>query len=198
SLKESGQGLLDILKEGCNFERKRDWYAALRAADVLIRDGEFATFKELVWKAPCRRDPAFQWGVCQRLGKVASNPMWDSHTREHAIVFLRDMYKNDEVWGEQASVKQWILSILKQLSTSSGDGSQFATTVAAMILQELGMNGGVNKRELYKVCQETGITYPLKVALPQLGLSSLLDRVQNRPDVEGNIRLMKKRRTQER
>jgi len=124
SLKESGQGLLDVLKEGCNFERKRDWYSALRGVDVLIRDGELATFKELVWRAPCRRDPAFQWGVCQRLGGVASNPMWDSHTRRDAIRILEEMYKNDEVWGQQTSVKQWILNILKQLSTSSGDSPQ--------------------------------------------------------------------------
>jgi hypothetical protein len=121
TLVESGQGLLDSLKEGFSFDRKRDWYAALRAADVLIRDGEFATFKELVWKAPCRRDPAFQWGVCQRLGEVAFNLMWDDHTRRDAIVFLGEIYKSDEVWGQQTCVKQWILNILKQLCTSSGD-----------------------------------------------------------------------------
>ncbi|KAK3823459.1 MAG: WD40-repeat-containing domain protein [Benniella sp.] len=195
-LVESGKGLLESLKEGFSFDCKREWYAALRAADVLIRDGEFATFKELVWKAPCRCDPAFQWGVCQRLGEVASNPLWDSHTRRDAIAFLAEMYKNDEAWKQQTSVKQWTLNILKQLSSTSGDGPQFHTEFAMMKLQELGANGDVKNRGLYKGCQETGIIYPLKVTLPQLGLSSLLDRVQNRPDVEGNIRLMRKQRTQ--
>ena len=119
-LVESGKGLLDSLKEGFSFDRKRDWYSALRAADVLIRDGELATFKELVWKAPCRCDPAFQWGVCQRLGEVASNQMWDTDIRRDAIVMLGEMYKNDEVWGPQASVKKWVLNILMHLSASSG------------------------------------------------------------------------------
>ncbi|KAK3823462.1 MAG: hypothetical protein J3Q66DRAFT_366602 [Benniella sp.] len=194
-LVESGQRLLDSLKEELSFDCKRDWYAALRAVDVLIRDGEFATFKELVWKAPCRCDPAFQWGVCQRLGEVASNPLWNPDTRGDAITFLAKMYKNDEVWEQQTSFKQWTLNILKQLSTTSGDGSQSHTAVA-MMLQELGANGDVKKRELYKVCQETGITYLLKVAPAQLGVSSLLNDVQNSPDVEENIRLMRKRRTQ--
>jgi len=124
TLAESGKGFLDSLKEGFSFDRKRDWYSALRGADVLIRDGELATFKELVCKAPCRRDPAFQWGVCQRLGEIATNSVWDPDTRRDAIAFLGEMYRNDEVWGQHASVKQWILNILMQLSTSSGNGFQ--------------------------------------------------------------------------
>ncbi|KAF9344458.1 hypothetical protein BGX34_005652, partial [Mortierella sp. NVP85] len=47
SLMESGQTFMDNLKQGLSFERKRDWYTALRGADVLIRDGELATFREL-------------------------------------------------------------------------------------------------------------------------------------------------------
>jgi hypothetical protein len=117
-LAESGQGFLDSLKEGFSFDRKRDWYSALRGADVLIRDGELATFRELVCRAPCRRDPAFQWGVCQRLGEIAINPQWESDTRRDAIGLLGEMYRNDEVWGQQTSVKQWVLNILMQLSTS--------------------------------------------------------------------------------
>jgi len=75
----------------------------------------------------------------------------------------------------------------------------FHKAVAGTLLQELGTNGDAKKRELYKICRENGpITYPLKVALPELGSPSLLDRVQNRPDVEGNIRLMRKQRTKER
>jgi len=124
SLAEGGKGFMDCLKEGLSFDRKRDWYSALRGADVMIRNGELATFKELVCKAPCRLDPAFQWGVCQRLGVIAVNPTWNTDTRRDAIAFLGEMYRSDEVWGQHASVKRWILNILMQLSTSSGTGFQ--------------------------------------------------------------------------
>jgi hypothetical protein len=115
---------MDSLKEGSGFERKRDWYSALRGADVLIRDGELVKFKRLICEAPCRKDPAFQWGVCQRLGEMAANTMWDEATCRSAIAFLGEIYKNDGMWGRRASVKQWILNILMQLSASSGGASQ--------------------------------------------------------------------------
>jgi hypothetical protein len=73
------------------------------------------------------------------------------------------------------------------------------TAVAETLLQELVTNGDDKKQDLYKACREKGYTaYPLKVALPEFGSPSLLDRVQNRPDVEGNIRLMRRQRTKER
>ncbi|KAF9355422.1 hypothetical protein BGX34_010487 [Mortierella sp. NVP85] len=120
ALVEGGHGFVDSLKEGFNFERKRDWYSALRGADMLIQAGEFATFNELVCKVPCRLDPAFQWGVCQRLGEVASNPTWDLDTRRGAIELLGEIYRDDEVWGRHAGVKQWIIAILVQLSSPQG------------------------------------------------------------------------------
>jgi len=124
SLAQSGQGLLESLKEGLSFERKRDWYSALRGADTLIRDGEIATFKGLVCGAPCRLDQAFQWGVCQRLGEIAFNPMWNADTQRGAIEFLGEIYRNDDVWGQHANVKQWILNILMQLASNSEAGPQ--------------------------------------------------------------------------
>ncbi|KAI8363049.1 hypothetical protein B0O80DRAFT_4985 [Mortierella sp. GBAus27b] len=62
SLARSGNSFLDCLKEDFSFDRKRDRYAALRGAYALIRDGELASFMDLVCRAPCRLDPAFQWG----------------------------------------------------------------------------------------------------------------------------------------
>jgi len=119
SLTESGQGFLDGIKEGFSFKRKCAWYSALRGADTLIRDGEFASFKRLVCEAPCRLDPAFQWGVCQRLGEVAGNPVWDAHTRRGAVSFLVEMYRNHEHWDLQSSIKEWILVIVMKLSSST-------------------------------------------------------------------------------
>ena len=124
SLTESGQTFMECLKVGFSFDRKRDWYSALRGSDVLIRDGELAAFRKLVCEAPCRLDAAFQWGVCQRLGEIASNPMWDSGTRRSAIVFLGEIYRDDAAWGQQPSVKQWILNILMQVASPPEGGSQ--------------------------------------------------------------------------
>ena len=124
SLAEGGNGFLDCLKEGFSFERRRDWYAALRGADIMIQDGELATFRKLVCEAPCRLDPAFQWGVCQRLGEIAANPLWDVVVRRSAIEFLGEIYQNDVVWGQQTSTKQWIINILMQLTSSPGLGSE--------------------------------------------------------------------------
>jgi len=120
SLAKGGQGFFSCLKEGLSFERKCAWYTALRGADELIRDGQFAEFRKLVCEAPCRRDAAFQWGVCQRLGQIAANSIWDTETRQSAIAFLGEMYRDDAMWGDQLNVKQWIVNILMQLSTTPG------------------------------------------------------------------------------
>ncbi|KAG0004128.1 hypothetical protein BGZ65_000887, partial [Modicella reniformis] len=95
SLAQSGPSFMKCLKEGFSFECKCAWYSTLRGADALIRDRELVKFKKLVCEVPCRRDPAFQWGVCQRLSEIAANPKWDAHIRGNAISFLGEIYKND-------------------------------------------------------------------------------------------------------
>jgi len=119
SLIESGQTFMDSLKQGLSFERKRDWYSALRGADALIRDGELATFRKLVCEVPCRLDLAFQWGLCERLGEIATNSVWDAGTRRNSIEFLGEIYRDDATWRQQPSVKQWILNILIQIASST-------------------------------------------------------------------------------
>jgi hypothetical protein len=119
TLMESGQGLVDALKSGLSFNQKRDWYPLLRAIDLLLQNGELTKFKTLVWEAPCRRDLAFQWGVCQRLGDLASDLLWDIETRNGAIAFLGEIYKNDTDWGQEPQIKQYILDILLQLGFAS-------------------------------------------------------------------------------
>ncbi|KAF9984383.1 hypothetical protein BGZ65_000498 [Modicella reniformis] len=117
SLADAGKNFLDSLREAFSFDRKCAWYPALRGADVLIQEGQLADFRKLVCELPCLQDPAFQWGVCQRLGDVASNTLWDMETRKSAVAFLGEIYKNDTEWGKHASVKQWILNILMRLSS---------------------------------------------------------------------------------
>jgi hypothetical protein len=62
--------------------------------------------------------------VCQRLGDIAGNPVLDTETRRSAISFLGEVYKNDTVWGYQATIKQWVLNILMQLSLLPDDEMQ--------------------------------------------------------------------------
>lgn len=55
------------------------------------------------------------------------------------------------------------------------------------------------KQAFYRTCRENGpMTYPFKVDPPGFSLTSLLDRAQNRPDVESNLRLLRRQRTKER
>ena len=119
-LAKDGKESLDSLKEGLSFGVKQAWYPALRGANTLIRDGHLVKFKTLVCEAPCRRDPAFQWGVCQRLGEIAANSLWGADTRQGAVLFLVELHRNDAEWGQQLDVKKWILTILTQVSSLSG------------------------------------------------------------------------------
>ncbi|KAG0228904.1 hypothetical protein BGX31_006419 [Mortierella sp. GBA43] len=199
ALSKSGQSFFKSLKEGLSFDRKRDWYAALRGADIMIRDGEFASFRRLICEAPCRLDPAFQWGVCQRLCEIAINPIWDVDTRQGAVSLMGEIYRNDEIWGQHVSVKQWILNILMQLSIPSEDGLQLHTAIAETMLQGLEADGDTKKQDMCRVCRENGpISYPLKTTESKLASPSLLDRAQNRPDVEGSLRFLRKQRTGDR
>jgi len=119
SLADGGKDFLDCLKDSFSFEHKRAWYPALRGADTLIQNGQLAKFKKLVYEAPCRNDPAFQWGMCQRLGEIAGGSLWDAETRRNAVSFLGEIYRNDTEWGRQVDVKQGILSILMQIPSLS-------------------------------------------------------------------------------
>ncbi|KAF9347213.1 hypothetical protein BGX34_003310, partial [Mortierella sp. NVP85] len=195
SLGKSGQGFLECLQEGLCFNRKCAWYTALQGVDALLRDGSFVEFKRLVCEAPCRRDVAFQWGVCQRLGEIAVNSEWNGEVRRSAIALLGEIYQDDVTWGDRTFVKQWILSILTQLTLVPGGEIQFVDAQ----LQELGKNGNAEKQELYRLCRESGHgSHPFKILSSEIGSPSLLDRVQERPDVEGSLRQMRRQRLKER
>jgi hypothetical protein len=120
ALMESGQSLQDALKTSNSFSQKRDWYPLLRGIDYLLRNGELIKFKTLVCGAPCRRDLAFLWGVCQGLGDLASDSRWETDARQGAIAFLGEIYKNDAEWGQEPQIKQCILDILLRLASVSG------------------------------------------------------------------------------
>ncbi|KAF9353297.1 hypothetical protein BGX34_011650, partial [Mortierella sp. NVP85] len=194
SLAKDGKEALDGFKEGLSFDRKQAWYPALRGADTLIRDGHLVKFKILICEAPCRRDPAFQWGVCQRLGEIAANSSWGADIRRDAVSFLIELYRNDTEWGQHMNVKQWILTILTQVSSVSGSVAQYAATV----LEKLRTEGDARKQALYQSFREEGPgSFAMSVDMLSLESSPLLDQAQNRPDVEGGLRQLRKRRLEE-
>ncbi|KAF8926228.1 hypothetical protein BGZ47_002850, partial [Haplosporangium gracile] len=85
SLIESGQDVFKAIKGGINSGNKRAWYTAIVGADALIREGRLADFKVVVLEAACRKSHEFQWGICQLLGQIALDPMWDNAIREQAV-----------------------------------------------------------------------------------------------------------------
>ncbi|CAO3564937.1 unnamed protein product [Mortierella alpina] len=200
ALVESGQGLFEALKDSLAFDTKRSWYSVLRGLDRVLRDGQLSKFRSLVLDAPCRRSLAFQWGVCQRLGDLAANTAWDAESREDALEFLAEIYQNDAVWGQHAHVKQRILDILLHLQQQPGNAIQaFDSSAAKRVLKRLELDGDKAKQVLYKECLAQGPSqHPLKISQPPFAALSLLDRVQNKPDVEEDLRKLRQQRLKER
>jgi WD40 repeat protein len=127
SLIESGQGILESLGDMLGSGHKRPWYSAVRRGEAFVRDGRLADFYRLVCEAPCRKDPFFQWGICQLLGDIAANSDWDVDTRLQAVDFLAALLKDDTEWGQDASVRAWTLTLLQRISTTPVDSFAFAT-----------------------------------------------------------------------
>ncbi|KAK3836394.1 MAG: WD40-repeat-containing domain protein [Linnemannia elongata] len=134
SLRESGRGVLESLREGVGSGQKRSWYPAVRAAYTIVQAGQLKDLKQLIFEAPCRRDPLFQWGICQLLGEIAGDIYWTVATRQQSIDLLGHLYKEDQEWGRDESVKPWMVSILGKLGSAS---DQAVNQHALALLQEL-------------------------------------------------------------
>ncbi|KAG9063959.1 hypothetical protein KI688_004073 [Linnemannia hyalina] len=174
SVMESGRGVLDGLKEGLSEGKKRPWYAAIRVAQALLQAGQLKDLNQLIYEAPCRGDPLFQWGICQLLGEIASDVIWDTNVRQQADDLLGDLYRNDSQWGKDESVKTWMLSIIGQLSTVS---DQAVKTIAIVLLKDIHQDQSTTTR----------LPYPLRNRLPPPTLSPILARVQNITPLENGL-----------
>ncbi|KAG0007296.1 hypothetical protein BGZ80_004842, partial [Entomortierella chlamydospora] len=193
-LANSGKAFHECVKDAFNFDNRSVWYPALRGLDSLIQDGRFADFEKLIRSAPCQMDPAYQWGVCQRLGEIANNPLWDIKTRKCAIEFLAEMYEDDMTWGIQVNVKQWILYILSQLKKSD---AAIASHVEVTLVG-LAKNGDSGKQALYQAyLNNQPRSYPL-VAAFQPNEFPLLKIVQDTPNVELAINQLRQERLKSR
>ncbi|KAG0009090.1 hypothetical protein BGZ80_002749, partial [Entomortierella chlamydospora] len=195
ALVANGHRLLTSLEEGFNFKHRHPWYPALRGLDILVQEGRFADFEKLTREAPCRRDPAFRSGVCQRLGEIAANPIWDVKTRKCAVEFLRQLYKDDADNGQHVSTMQCILYILNHLAGSSKD---IIDSSAQELLQEAQARSGRFEGTMdYSSENYIPILHPIMVSPPPME-SLLLNYVQDKPDVETPLYRLKRERLKDR
>ncbi|KAG0284372.1 hypothetical protein BGZ96_011264 [Linnemannia gamsii] len=174
TLMESGRGILDSLKEGYGSRKKRPWYAAIRAANVLARTGQLQDLNRLIGEAPCRRDPLFQWGICQLLGEIASDDIWDTVVRKQSIELIAELYKNDPEWAQDDSVKTWMRTIIGPLGTVVDEG---ASTTSQTLLME----------PQQEQAASASVPYPLRNRLPHPIFSPILARVHNMPALEYDL-----------
>ncbi|KAF9151617.1 hypothetical protein BG015_006445, partial [Linnemannia schmuckeri] len=184
SLKESGQSIMDSLNQEYGSGLKKSWYAAIRAAYVFAQAGQLRDLNHLICKVACRRDPLFQWGICQLLGEIVVDPAWPIASRQQAVEFLGRLYLNDPEWGRDEGVKAWMLTIIAKLGSIDD--------------QEVAACARVLKQEL--ASENTPITrhpYPLSSRLPIPATSSILARVQDIPYLEYELYKLRLQRLQE-
>ncbi|KAF9933572.1 hypothetical protein BGZ67_004200 [Mortierella alpina] len=183
SLIESGQGVFGAIKGGVSSGYKRAWYTAIIGADALVREGRLADFKEVVLKAAFSQSHEFQWGICQLLGEIAIDPVWESATHQEAVDFLVELYASDPDWGQDASVTAWMLTILRWDSDSTDRSIKIPVS-------------------LQQAMDEPQVTafaksYPLITRLVQPEVSPLLARVQEIPYVERDLDQLRTKQLEE-
>ncbi|KAG9063878.1 hypothetical protein KI688_003992 [Linnemannia hyalina] len=189
-MKESqkdSSGTMQSLLEGLRAGTKYEWYLVLLAARAIVRDGRLADFNEIVCKANCRDDRDFQLGVCQILGELAVDPLWDSFTRRRATDFLGALCKATPGWKHHPEVKEWIVVILTQLSELS-DG--VIKDHALVVLQDCAAEDVVVKPVAM-------VPYPLNSRLPLPESSPLLARVQDITHLELYLHRLRQQRLEE-
>ncbi|KAK3830115.1 MAG: hypothetical protein JOS17DRAFT_196917 [Linnemannia elongata] len=192
ALLESGHDIASSIKGGILSGGRRLWYTALREAQEHVRNGRLADFNRLVFEAPCRQDVEFQWGICQLLGEIVVDLQWDIATRQHAVDFLVELYKNEAAWTSNDEVLKWILTIIRQIAALPDVA---VSSHAQLSLQGLEKEGNSVKLALYcEVLAGSLHLYPLRARVPVPSSSPLLARVQTVPDVEYDLHRLRAQR----
>ncbi|KAF9140146.1 hypothetical protein BGX30_006977 [Mortierella sp. GBA39] len=178
AFRAGGEGVVDSMLKGFRSGAKKAWYPALQGARVFIREGRLADFERVVYEAPCCREPEFQMGVCQLLGELAVDPIWELKTRQQAVNLLRQLYTSDTTWVVDTDVKVGILGILLCLSMTEDNTIQLQS---AVIFENLAHD---------KVGAPPG-PYPLVLRLPIPTTSPLLAKTLKIQSIERNLLRMK-------
>ncbi|KAG0296025.1 hypothetical protein BGZ97_004650, partial [Linnemannia gamsii] len=185
SLMESGRGALESSMEGFGSGQKRHWYAAVKAAYAFAQAGQLDDLQKFIDEAPCRRDPLFQWGICQLLGEIAIDPVWSVLERQQATRILGQLCKDDQGWGRDTNVKSWMLTIINRLGAAS---DEVINEIIGILLQDL---------DLSQTTTAPLHPYPLRARLQVPATSPLLVKVQNIQDVEYDLYRLRLQRLEE-
>lgn len=195
SLVESGQGIVESLGNALGSGHKRPWYSAVRRAEAFVREGRLADFYQLVCEAPCRRDPFFQWGICQLLGDIAADSNWEVDTRQQAVDLLFALFGDATEWGQDASVSAWILNLLQRISTKPVDSFSFATDTSR---QDQAVKGRartlLNGLTTDNFDSPILTAFPIRSRMPLPRSSRLLKLVQDIPNIEYDLSQLKRLR----
>ncbi|KAF9118002.1 hypothetical protein BGW39_001594, partial [Mortierella sp. 14UC] len=118
------------------------------------------------------------------LGEIAVNPVWSVTTRQQAVDLLGHLFKVDQDWGRDESVKAWMLTIITKLGSIT---DQAVNTIALALLQEINQH----KSALIQH------PYPLTTRVPIPASSPILAKVLNIPSVEYDIHKLRVQRLKE-
>ncbi len=192
-LKESGQELIESLKEGFSFDRKYKWYPMLRGFDE-VPANQLEEFKQKLVQPDlktCCLHKTFLWGLSERLGRIAAHPEQAPDTQKKALQWLSELYENDETSGKHPMIKQRVVQIIRALADNSSVKED-----ANALLTRLGEVGDTHQKTFYRdKCLTSPLSpYPLYEARPQPIALSLLDKAQNKQWLETELRRLKAQR----
>ncbi|KAF9901253.1 hypothetical protein EC991_006381 [Linnemannia zychae] len=164
SLIENGSNVYDR-KGGSSTSHKPPWYLVIEAVYAFSQAGQLMCLKQLILEAPCRRDPIFQRVICQLLGDVAFDPVWNVSIRHQSISFIN--------WGRYESAKACILT---NITTMGGNFELSVIAVGNALMQYF-----KDKRTLTKRF------YPSTVHLPFPASFLTINKRHSFPPVEYDV-----------
>ncbi|KAF9079954.1 hypothetical protein BGX23_002912, partial [Mortierella sp. AD031] len=179
TLTETGQGgVTAASKHTYRSQEKRSWYLALQVTAGFIQRGRLQDLNRLVCAAPCRHNANFQWGVCRQLGEITTDSLWDDRTRQQAVDFLDELYRNENDWKMHTDIKRWVLAVLVQISALSDPSLKDRAAGLIARLKDDGMAA-------------LPVSCPLSTRLPMPSTFPLLSRVQEISAVEYTLHILK-------
>ncbi|KAG0204571.1 hypothetical protein BGX28_003542 [Mortierella sp. GBA30] len=180
----SGGDLQRSIVKRYRSQKKHAWYLALQALTILARGGQFVEFNKAICGEPCRFDRNFQRGVCQLLGEIAVDHLWDVAIRQCAVDFLGELYMNKREWSKHETIKLWIQSTLRRI-----------ISMAPLVIEihASALLGRLQK----EFVTDTQSYHPTSIRLPLPDSSPLLSKVLDIPLLEHDLHRLKQRRIKE-
>ncbi|KAG0058474.1 Transducin (beta)-like 1 X-linked receptor 1, partial [Linnemannia elongata] len=180
----TAEGVTQAAENAYWSQKKQPWFLALQAGYLFVQDGRLVDFNCLVCDATCRDDDNFQRGVCQILGEIALNPLWDEGSHRSAIEFLGELCKTDGGRREDVKVRKWVATILQQISSSTSSAvSSHARTLLGDLQQAYVLD--------IEGCRALHTPLPIPTAFP------LLERALSITDIDHELACIRFRSLEE-